>query len=281
MIKKSSNCIALIMVILLFSLALVGCGNSNDNTTDGEDSPEEVQSSLDKIKESNKLVLGTCADYPPYEFHKQIDGKDEIVGFDIEVAKEIAKELGVELEIKDMDFDGLLAALDTGNVDLVIAGMTATDKRKKSVDFSKVYYTEDSGLLILSADKEKYKSIEDLKGLKIGAQKETVQEELAEEKIEDAQIKGLGKITDLVLELKNSKVEGIVLATPVAEAYVLANPDLMLSPYIDLGKGDGISVAIKKGNQELVDAIDLVIDRIMEDDTLDKFIQEATALSEE
>ncbi len=75
--------------------------------------------------------MATSADYPPYEFHKVVNGKDEIVGFDIEIAKEIAKQLGVELEIKDIKFDGLLAALQGGTVDMVISGMTPTEERKK------------------------------------------------------------------------------------------------------------------------------------------------------
>lgn len=277
MIKKKNSYIAMMIAILL-SLALAGCGNANGKQATSSD---EAMSSLDKIKEANKIVLGTSADYPPYEFHKQIDGKDKIVGFDIEIAKEIAKDIGVELEIKDMDFDGLLAALDTGNVDIVVAGMSATEERKKSVDFSKEYYTEDQGFLVHVDNKDKYNSIEDLEGLKIGAQKGTVQEEVAEEKIEGAQIKTLAKITDLVLELKNNKIDGLVLAVPVAEMYVANNPDIALVPQIDLGQGDGIAVAVKKGNQDLVDSINATIDRLMKDDTLDKFIQEATALSEQ
>jgi ABC-type amino acid transport substrate-binding protein len=277
MLKKFSSYIALIMIVLLFSMALVGCGNSKGSTT----TSNEAQSSIEKIKESKKIVLGTCADYPPYEFHKQIDGKDAIVGFDIDIAKEIAKDLDVELEIKDMDFNGLLAALDTGNVDFVIAGMTPDEERKKSVDFSKVYYDPQQGLLIRNEDMEKYKSIEDLKGMKVGAQKGTVQEEVANDVIEDSQVKALGKITNLVLELKNKKIDGVILAIPVAKAYDKANPDLSLSPHIDFGKEGGVAVAVKKGNKELVEAINGTIDKLMEDNTLEKFIQDATALSEE
>lgn len=270
MMKKFSTYVALIMVILLLSLTLVGCGNS-----------KEVGSTVENIKDLNKIVLGTCADYPPYEFHKQIDGKDEIVGFDIDIAKEIAKDLDVELEIKDMDFNGLLAALDTGKVDFVIAGMTPDEERKKNVDFSKVYYDPEQGLLIRSEDVEKYKSIEDLKGMKVGAQKGTVQEEVAKDVVEGSEVKALGKITNLVLELKNNKIDGIVLATPVAKAYEKANPDLILSPYIDFGKEGGVAIAVKKGNTELVEVINNTIDRLMEDGSLEKFIQEATILSEE
>jgi ABC-type amino acid transport substrate-binding protein len=270
MIKKFSTYVALIMVILSFSLNLVGCGNS-----------KETGSTIDRIQNSNKIVLGTCADYPPYEFHRQVDGKDEIVGFDINIAKEVAKDLGVELEIKDMDFSGLLSALNTGNVDFVVAGMTPDEERKKNVDFSKIYYDPEQGLLIRSEDVEKYKSIEDLKGMKVGAQKGTVQEEVAEDVVEGSEVKALGKITNLVLELKNNKIDGIVLATPVAEAYEKANSDLVLSPYIDFGKEGGVAIAVKKGNKELVDSINNTIDRLMKDDSLEKFIQEATILSEE
>ena len=113
-------------------------------------------SSLEKIKASGKIILGTSADYPPYEFHALVDGKDTIVGFDIELAKEIAKDLGVELEIKDMSFDGLLAALVSGNVDMVISGMTPTEERRQNVDFSEIYYQAVHGAVIRVADEAKY-----------------------------------------------------------------------------------------------------------------------------
>ncbi|NMB26691.1 MAG: transporter substrate-binding domain-containing protein [Tissierellia bacterium] len=282
MIKKFNNYATLIIVILLLSLSLIGCSNSKKVSTSNE-----AVSTIEKIKDSGKIVLGTCADYPPYEFHKQIDGKDTIVGFDIDIAKEVAKDLGVELEIKDMDFNGLLAALDTGNVDFVVAGMVPKEERKKSADFSKVYYNPDQGFLVRVEDEEKYKSISDLDGMKIGAQKGTMQEDMALEMFPNSEIKSLGKITDLVLELKNEKLSGVVLATPVATAYDKANPDLTLSPHISFKKEDvetmeeGVAVAIKKGEQELVDSINKTIDRITEEKLLEKFIQDATALSEE
>ena len=117
-----------ITVLLLIVVALAACAPSGDttNTITGE--------KIKQIQAAGKIVLGTSADYPPYEFHETINGVDTIVGFDIEIAKVIAKELGVELEIKDMSFDGLLAALQSGTVDMVIAGMSATPERQKSVD---------------------------------------------------------------------------------------------------------------------------------------------------
>lgn len=275
MTKKFNAYIILVAIIILTFTSLSGCRNSKNISKETEN-----KSSIEKIKDSSKIVIGTCADYPPYEFHKQIHGKDEIVGFDIEIAKEIAKDLDVELEIKDMDFKGLLGSLQTGNVDFIIAGMTPTTERAKSVDFTKKYYEADQGFLIRTEDKEKYKSIEELKGMKVGAQKGTIQEEVALNKIENAQLKSLGKITDLVLELKNKKIEGIVLVKPVAEAYVNANPDLCLS-YISFGKEDGVAIAVKKGNKELVDTMNKTIDRLVENKFLDNFIKNATMLSEE
>ena len=272
MSKKFNKHMVLIMAVLLVSLILTACGGSEDTSSES--------SIIEAIQNSGKIVMGTSADYPPYEFHKQIDGKDTIVGFDIDIAKEIAKDLNVELEIKDMDFDGLLAALETENVDIIVAGMTPDEERSKSVDFSKVYYDPEQGLLVRNEDKDKYQSLDDLKGMKIGAQKGTIQEDVAND-IEDAQVKALGKITDLVLELKNEKIDGLILAIPVAEAYDKANDDITLSPHIDFGKEGGVAVAIKKGNDELVDAINSTIDRVMEEGLLDKFIQDATALAEE
>ncbi|MBE6345375.1 MAG: transporter substrate-binding domain-containing protein, partial [Spirochaetaceae bacterium] len=131
---------------------------------------------MEKIKADGKIILGTSADYPPYEFHSMVDGKDTIVGFDISIAQEIAKDLGVELEIKDMNFDGLLAALVSGNVDFVISGMTPTEERKQNVDFSDIYYEAVHGAVIRVADEAKYAANpESLKDVLIGAQKGAIQ----------------------------------------------------------------------------------------------------------
>ena len=115
------------VIIGVMTFSLIGCSKTTESA-----------STLEKVKESKKLVIGTSADYPPYEFHKEINGKDEIVGFDVEIAKEIAKDLGVELEIKDMSFDGLLPALKTGTIDMALASMNPSEERKESVDFSDI-----------------------------------------------------------------------------------------------------------------------------------------------
>ena len=134
---KSFLTLGIIGIILS---GLIGCNSTSENS-------EEITSvstsgelnSLEKIKESGKLVIGMSADYAPYEFHKVIDGKDEIVGFDVDIANEIAKSLGVELEITEMDFGMLIAALQTGKIDMIVSGMSPNDERRENVDFSDIY----------------------------------------------------------------------------------------------------------------------------------------------
>jgi len=257
----------------VMSLSFVACSNGESK----EASNKGAVTTIDKIKESKKLVIGTSADYPPYEFHKEINGKDTIIGFDVEIAKEVAKDLGVELEINDMKFDGLVAALKTGKVDMVLAGMNPTEERKQSVDFSNIYYTADHAVIVRAEDKDKYKSLADLKGKEIGAQKGAIQEELAKTQIEGAQVKGLGKVTDLVLELKNKKVDAIVVEVPVAKFYVSKNPDLAITDAkfkIEAGE-QGSAVAVKKGDEAFVNAINSTLEKLIKEGKIDKFVVEA------
>lgn len=240
----------------------------------------EESGKLAEIKKAGKIVLGTSADYPPFEFHKIIDGKDEIVGFDIEIAKIIADKIGVELEILDMKFEGLLPAIVTDDIDFIVAGMSADEERSKTVDFSQVYYEGSHTMIVRAEDKDLYKGPEDLAGKPVGAQKTTLQEEVVLNQFTESQYVGLSKITDLVLELQNKKVDAVVLAEPVAKAYVKQNPNLHLAE-VDLGKEDGVSVAVNKGNEDLLEVINEVIEEIVNDGTIDRLINEATILAEE
>ncbi|MBO5137578.1 MAG: transporter substrate-binding domain-containing protein [Spirochaetaceae bacterium] len=246
---------------------------------------------MEKIKADGKIVLGTSADYPPYEFHALIDGKDTIVGFDISIAQEVAKDLGVELEIKDMNFDGLLAALVSGNVDFVISGMTPTEERKQNVDFSDIYYEAVHGAVIRVADEAKYGSNPaSLKDVVIGAQKGAIQVGIAKEQIKGVtgtdldnnhpQVKELGTLPDLIMEVKNSKIEAVIAELPVAKAYVNANPDLMLAEYTFKDTEGGSAIAIKKGNADLVQAINATIARLIAEDKITAFVGESSLLAD-
>lgn len=248
-------------------------------------------SKLEQVKQSGKLILGTSADYPPYEFHLLQDGQDTIVGFDVAIARAIAEEFGVELEIKDMNFDGLLAALVSGNVDIVLSGMTPTEERRQNVDFSDIYYQAVHGAIIRKTDAEKYAADpSSLADAMIGAQKGAIQVGIAKTQIkgmsEEAaadnhpQVKELGTLPDLIMELKNNKVEAVISELPVAQAYVNANPDLMLAEYTFTDDEGGSAIAIKKGNEDFVAAINEVLAKLAAENKINEFVAEANMIAD-
>lgn len=232
------------------------------------------------IQKAGTIVMGTSADYAPYEFHKSIDGKDTIVGFDVEIAKTIAADLGVKLEIKDIGFDGLLAALDAGKVDFVISGMTPNEERLKSVDFSQIYYNAEQVIVVRTDKKDKFKSMDDFNKATVGVQTSSIQEDLAKEQLPNATIKSLGKITDLALELKNKKVDAVIMESPVANGYVKKNKDLSISSVKPKAEEAGSAIAIKKGNDALTAEVNKTLDRLLKNKSIDKLVDEAFKLSD-
>ncbi|MGG1637678.1 transporter substrate-binding domain-containing protein [Paenibacillus sp. FSL K6-3182] len=269
--KKLSLLLISVMVVLS------ACGQNNKENTPAATNNNAATDP--PAVEKTTLTLGTSADYAPFEFHKMIDGKDTIVGFDIEIAREIAKDMNAELQIQDMDFDGLLLALDTGKVDMVISGLTPTEERKKNVDFSEIYYLTSQGVLVKKDQAEQFKSLDDLKGKKIGIQKGSIQEGIAQE-IADAKLTALAKIPELILELKSGRVDAIILEKPVADQYAVAQTDIAVSEVkIEQPVEEaGVSIAVKKGNQDLLNKIDGTIARLKESGEIDRYVVEANEL---
>ncbi|WP_252229361.1 ABC transporter substrate-binding protein [Clostridium sp. ZBS15] len=270
--------LGLVVAIGAMAISIIGCsGNKN---TEGSKGSKESASVLESIKQKGKLVVGTSADYPPYEFHKEVDGKDQIVGFDISMAKSLAEDLGVELQINDMDFDGLLIALQAGKVDMVFAGMTPTDERKENADFSDIYYTAKHGFIVRKGEEGNIKSLDDLKDKKIGVQKGSIQERLANDKIPDAEKKALGKVTDLVLDLKNNKVDAILVELPVAEFNCEKNSDIALTDVILEDSEGGSAIAMNKGSDDLKSEINKTIQKLKDEGKIDQFVIEANDMVE-
>lgn len=266
------------MLVGVLSLGFVACSSSEDKGSDAK-----ATTQLEQVKEKGKLVIATSADYPPYEFHKEIDGKDTIVGFDIMIAEEIAKELGVELEIKDMKFDGLLPALQSGNVDMVVAGMTATEERQQAVNFTESYYNGEISILINKKDLDKYTTLESLKSVKIGAQKASLQENFAIDTIEATNMKLLSKIPDLILELKNGNVDAVVVTKQSVTGYLKQYPELT---YANVNTGEygaeGAAIAIKKSDDlSLVEKSNEVLAKLKSENKIDEFVNKATELAQD
>lgn len=291
--KKLTALLAAVM--LLTMLAACGEKNKESDKNQGASAPAAATAAastapaspaagtadkLAAIKKAGTIIMGTSADYAPYEFHKNIDGKDTVVGFDVEIAKAIAADIGVKLEIKDIGFDGLLPALNADKVDFVISGMTPDEERKKNVDFSSIYYYAQQVILVRADDKDKFKSMDDLKKATVGVQTASIQEDIAKEQLQGAKVKSLAKITDLALELKNKKIDAIIMESPVANGYVTKNKDLVISSVKPKAEEAGSAVAIKKGNNTLTAEINKTVDRLIKDKTIDKLVDEAFQLSE-
>ncbi len=282
LMKTMKSALALTCIIAL-GVAMTGCSTQASvpaapAATEAVTAPV-TEGQLALIKEKGKIVLGTSADYPPYEFHKTIDGKDTIVGFDIEIAKAVAKDLGVELEIVDMKFEGLLPALMGGKIDFIVAGMNPTEERKKSVAFSVEYYEAHQTILVATDQKAVLNSLESFNGKAIGVQKGTLQEQIATEQFKDSQVKAIGKIPDLIMELKTGKISGILLADTVAKSYVTNNADLSING-MDLGSEGGVSIAMSKENPELTAEVNNTLEALMAAGKIDQWITDANLMVE-
>lgn len=228
-----------------------------------------------------KLTMGTSADYAPYEFHILDNGTDKIVGFDIALGQAIAKELGVELEIKDISFDSILMEVNAGSVDVGIAGFTPTPARLEAIDMSHLYELQSQSLLVRKADLDKYTDVSSFgAGTNVGAQTGSIQEELALASTPDANHTSIQTIPSLVLDLQNQKVDAVVMETAVAEGYAKAQDDLAILcevPYDSNGKG----VVVKKGNEDLLNFVNAVVTKVVVNGDMAKFIEEANALSDQ
>ncbi|WP_419181908.1 ABC transporter substrate-binding protein/permease [Liquorilactobacillus mali] len=227
---------------------------------------------LQKIKDKGTLVVGTSADYPPYEFTVKQSGKTTYVGLDIEIAKKFAKDLGVKLEIKNMNFDSLLVALETHKVDAVISGMNPTPERQKSVDFSNVYYRGKQYMLINKKDAALYKNIHSFKNKTIGAQAGSLQYDLVKKQMKNNQVKGLAKLNDLVIALESGKVNAVAMEEATAKAFAQNNTSLkVINPEFNVDSSQtGSAMAFPKGATSLVQAANKTIAQIKKKNLINK-----------
>lgn len=226
---------------------------------------------LTRIKKTKKLVVGTSADYPPMEFTASENGNAKYVGIDINLAKDIAKDLHAKLIIKNMSFDSLLVALETGKIDMVIAAMVPSAERKKSVDFSNIYYKQSGEyFLINKKDKNKFTNIKAFKNQTLGAQTGSLQYNLVKSQMKYSNLKGLSKINNLVLALQSGKVAGVVVEELIAKAYAENNKNLLAVNLSLKASKSGNAIAIAKGQTDLVKAVNKTIAKVKKNNLINK-----------
>ena len=240
---------------------------------------EEASGLLAKIKSSGKLVVGTEAQYAPYEF-KDLDAN--FAGCDIWLAQQIADSLGVELEVVDMAFDGIIPAVKSGQVDIGIAAFTKTPERAEEIDFSSLYETSAQLLIVKAGDADKYSTKEALAGQKVGAQKGTIQSQLVLSALPDSELFELEKYPALALETQNGNIAGFVVDQAVGEALVATSDGKLEVSNFQFTAEEasfGKAAVIAKGNEDFVAAVNEVIDKVVADGSYQAAYDEAVELA--
>ncbi|WP_413627040.1 ABC transporter substrate-binding protein/permease [Fructilactobacillus vespulae] len=237
----------------------------------------KADSSLQAVKEKGVLTVATSPDYPPFEFQVNKNSHSEDVGMDIEIAKQMAKDMGVKLKLKNMDFSSLLVAVETGKADMAIGGINPTPEREQNATFSKIYYSGGQSFLVKKADADKFKNQASLSGQKVGTQTGSMQSQLAQKNLTNSKLTTMDKTPDLILALKTNKLSAVGVEKPVAEAYVKNDSELkMINSDYKIDKKDvGAAIAFKKGNDSLAGAANQTIDKIHKQDKIPGYIEKA------
>lgn len=174
-------------------------------------------------------MIATESEFAPFEFKILIDAKDSLVGADIELENAIADTLGVDVDFSLMSFNNVLASVTSGKADIAIARVSVTDERKKAYDFSDAYYEAENVVIIKKSDEATYTTLESLAGKAVGAQKGSIQENIAKDQLPDSSLVSLTSNGEMINELKNNQLQAVVLEKAIAEGYVLQNDDLMIA----------------------------------------------------
>ena len=267
--KKISKLFALILTLIIALSTLIPTVSAF---------AEEKDAIYEDVLKRGELVVGLSADYAPYEFHAEVDGKDTVVGFDISIAQKIADDLGVKLKIEELGFDALLGALKTGKIDLIISGMAPTPERVKEVNFSDSYLVVQQRVIVRKEDKEKFQSVNDFKGVKVAVQKQTTQEELANNELVGSIPTSLQKIPDVMMNLTNKKVDAAILEGPVADAYVERDKNLVFADVTFEQGAKETAVAISKDAPVLTEKVNASIKTVNENNLLEGYKKEAGKL---
>lgn len=264
---KKLFCAALAAAMLMATMS--GCGSS--------------QNRLEKILESGKLVLATSPDFAPLEFEDLSSGEAQYVGSDIELAKYIAEKLGVELEISAMDFSAVQAAIPSGQADIAISGFARTEERAQNMELSTPFnITEDGGQTVLVAKGEgaNYTAAEDFSGLQIGAQNGSLQYNLVSSQLpEDVEIVPVGSLNDGVLMLETGKIDALASDLSNAELLLESHDGIETTDFMFEYSSEGNVAAVKKGETELIEAVNEIIDEVNELGLYEQWKEEATELA--
>ena len=259
-------------------MAFAACGDKNSSseteskndtqsaaTEAGDSATTDEPAGEPKYATAGKLTMATNASFPPYEYYEN----EQIIGIDAEVAALIADKLGVELEIKDMEFGSIIGAVQTGAVDIGMAGMTVTEDRLKTIDFTDSYATAVQ-VIIVKEDSE-IASADDLEGKTVGVQENTTGDIFATDDLGEGNVKRYNKGNDAVAALASGVVDAVIIDNEPAKSFVAANDGLKIldTSYAD----EQYAIAVSKDNKGLTEAVNKALSELKEDGSLDKIVE--------
>ena len=251
---KIKKILAVVAAMAFAVSAFAGCGGSSSNQASSSSSSQKV------------LKVGSSIDFAPFEF--QDEGQTQYQGFDMDLIRAIGKEMGYDVEIQNIGFDGLIPALQAKNIDVIISGMTINDERKQNVEFSDPYYQ--SGLTMVVRDSEQnIKSFKDLKGHKVAVQIGTTSAEKAKE-MEGVEVKELNTPADCFMELKNGGVDAVINDRPVNDYYIVKTGATGVKALEEKLTAEDYGIAIAKGNTDLQQKINDALKKLHEDGEYDQ-----------
>lgn len=253
------------LLALMMVLSLAACGGNSTPAEEPAEAPEAEAPEAEAPEaeapaEGGVLTMATNAYFPPYEYYEN----DQIIGIDAEVAAAIAEKLGMELKIEDMEFGSILAAVQTGKCDMGMAGITVTDERKESVNFSDFYAT--GVQVVIVKDGGSVASLDDLAGKKIGVQENTTGDIFCTDEFGEDCVERFVTGNAAVLALVQGKIDAVVIDNEPAKNYVAANEGLSI---LDTEYAvEDYAIVVAKENSDLLDKINAALDELEADGTL-------------
>ena len=264
---KLKKLLALSLSVVMAATLLCGCGGSKSTDT-AEDATAAAGEATVSTVTDGVLTMATNAYFPPYEYYEG----SEIVGIDAEIAQAIADKLGLELKIEDMEFDSIITAVQTGKADMGLAGMTVTEERLQTINFSDTYATGIQSVIV--KEDSDIQSLDDLTGKKIGVQLSTTGDIYATDDYGAENIDRFPKGADAILALTRGKIDAVIIDNQPALNFVESNEGLRIldTDYVE----EEYAACISKDNEALLEAVNGALEELKADGTiqsiLDKYI---------
>lgn len=261
--KKLKKVLALMFIVIFSTALFAGCGSSSNS---GQ-SQSKGENSLEKVKKAGVIKIGLEDSFPPMEFR---DSKNELKGFDIDMANAIGKKLGVKTQFVPTDFNGIILALKTGKFDAIISGLSITDERKKEIAFSDPYLM-DSQIIIVKNGNTAIKSSADLKGKTIGVGLGTTSENVAAKMQGLKEVKKYDKTTEELQDLLIGRIDAVIVDEPVGR-YYLSDKDKQ-GKYTVLSEKltkEPMGIGFKKDDKDLQSAVQKAVNDLKKEGELSK-----------